>query len=739
MWGDASLWWKIADANGLSQNAALNAGQQLVIPAGVMRNTYNANTFTPYDPQAAMGNNAPGPVLPKPKKQNGWDMFAKILMVVVAVVVAAVVAPYLAGAISQLAGGTVALGTTATVGGVTTTTFGAGALTAGEAGAMALTAAFSGGAVTLGGVGASAFAIGGAIAGAAASIASQVVGVASGVQEKFSWNAVAMGAIGGALGSGSLGIASPILRAMTSNALGQGAAMALHWQSKFSWSGMAAAGIGSWIGGHMPGGIVEHSTASAIANAATRSLIDHTDFGDNLLAAIPDAIGQTIGQMFAGSIAKSVERASLSSKAGEIDSEEAARAVPASSRSQRDPRLIDAQLKLGPFDGFALRYGQTTNRQAVADSAALQIELLTSALPTATGAQKPILEQQLLEAMGRMELAAPGALRNSGLTFEAGQVEAVEQYAIAANQMARALRNDPDFVPIRRDIVAMMDGPQAANWGTYLDRTFAMFAATEMTVSAGGEEARLKAIGILAARRNAVKLTISDALWGDTPNNLTTHTPIYQIDERLSVAAIELMTPDERRAADFGARQISGAEELYRLIPLLNDTAVGAVQYIGMARSAAKTSGIIDQKAFADASKPLYGPRPAPESYLSQEYIDAHASLFRNGAARVQSSTRGFGARRDTWVIPADLARSAIKQAGGNVAALERSLGLNPGDLGTNPMLVEIPKPLNLRMPSGNEVGANSFWRPGGYTSGGVPEAVINAPVPGSYTMKPVW
>lgn len=33
---------------------------------------------------------------------------------------------------------------------------------------------------------------------------------------------------------------------------------------------------------------------------------------------------------------------------------------------------------------------------------------------------------------------------------------------------------------------------------------------------------------------------------------------------------------------------------------------------------------------------------------------------------------------------------------------------------------------LNLRLPSGNETGANSLWIPGGYTSGNVPEAVTD-------------
>jgi hypothetical protein len=29
-------------------------------------------------------------------------------------------------------------------------------------------------------------------------------------------------------------------------------------------------------------------------------------------------------------------------------------------------------------------------------------------------------------------------------------------------------------------------------------------------------------------------------------------------------------------------------------------------------------------------------------------------------------------------------------------------------------------------MPSGNEPGTNPYWKPGGYTSGGVKEAVVN-------------
>ncbi|MFS2319186.1 AHH domain-containing protein, partial [Maricaulis sp. D1M11] len=50
-------------------------------------------------------------------------------------------------------------------------------------------------------------------------------------------------------------------------------------------------------------------TASAIADAATRSAIDGTDFGDNVLAILPSVIGQTIGKAIAGGVSKSIESA----------------------------------------------------------------------------------------------------------------------------------------------------------------------------------------------------------------------------------------------------------------------------------------------------------------------------------------------------------------------------------------------------------------------------------------------
>ena len=54
--GDASLWWRIADANGLtlSSDAALQAGQTLSVPKLAL-NTHKADSLQPYDPSRISG------------------------------------------------------------------------------------------------------------------------------------------------------------------------------------------------------------------------------------------------------------------------------------------------------------------------------------------------------------------------------------------------------------------------------------------------------------------------------------------------------------------------------------------------------------------------------------------------------------------------------------------------------------------------------------------------------------
>src|SRR5690606_31904568 len=234
VWGDASLWYKIAEANGLSGNSSLSAGQVLTLPTNVVRTQFNAATLKAYDPAQALGDLAPtSPVPVEPvqesKKGGGCGIVGKILLAVVAVAVAAFAAPAIIGAASVGAAGApgfvAASGLTGLLGGSTV-----------AAGSFAAVAA---------GV------VGGAAAGALGSVVSQAAGLATGIQDKFNWRGVALAAIGGGIGGGFgaggvLGGSDPLTaaaRALVISGANQGIGLATGLQSKFDFAGVAAAGV----------------------------------------------------------------------------------------------------------------------------------------------------------------------------------------------------------------------------------------------------------------------------------------------------------------------------------------------------------------------------------------------------------------------------------------------------------------------------------------------------------------
>lgn len=287
LWGDASLWYKLAEANGAAGSGALIAGTTLVIPTSITNIHNNADTFQPYDPAKAIGNISPN--TPKPPKQNKkCGAFGMILVAAIAIGVALVTSGAFLAATGAVQGG-IGAGIGAVLG-TTGATVGAGSMIAA-----------------------------GAIGGAVGSIASQGFGVATGIQDKFSWKGVGLaaiaGGIGGAVGGNGLfgekglfgsGAFAAAGRGAASSAATQGIALATGLQSKFDFAGVAAAGVGAGIG-NLVGGRLDGTlksdfaenllanTAGGIANAATRSAIRGNSFGDNLRAALPDIIGQTIG------------------------------------------------------------------------------------------------------------------------------------------------------------------------------------------------------------------------------------------------------------------------------------------------------------------------------------------------------------------------------------------------------------------------------------------------------------
>ena len=135
------------------------------------------------------------------------------------------------------------------------------------------------------------------------------------------------------------------------------------------------------------------------------------------------------------------------------------------------------------------------------------------------------------------------------------------------------------------------------------------------------------------------------------------------------------------------------------------------------------------------------GSRPDPKTYVNSEYLTKHFAEFDEGATVIQtewaytnySEANGFvGVPDDNtlFVMPTKYADKVIKNSNGNINYIEEKLGFPKGYFKYGGGLVRIDvedlSDLDLRLPSGNETGANSMWIPRGETSGGVPEAILN-------------
>ena len=164
------------------------------------------------------------------------------------------------------------------------------------------------------------------------SIVSQGVGLATGIQDKFSWKSVGLAALGGAVGGGvkfnAFGatasdflqtVGNAAVNGAASSAITQGIATVTGLQESFSWAGVAAAGVAAGVGARLgrgltditaqggltAGNIAAHTAvgaASLIASAATRSAIEGSSFGANIRAGLPDVIGQVLGRALVGAV-----------------------------------------------------------------------------------------------------------------------------------------------------------------------------------------------------------------------------------------------------------------------------------------------------------------------------------------------------------------------------------------------------------------------------------------------------
>lgn len=130
------------------------------------------------------------------------------------------------------------------------------------------------------------------------------------------------------------------------------------------------------------------------------------------------------------------------------------------------------------------------------------------------------------------------------------------------------------------------------------------------------------------------------------------------------------------------------------------------------------------------------GSRPSVESYANQEYIDQHLAKFSGGGSFILTESQykayiessGIIGRDDNtqFIMPSSECNRIMDVCTTN-EEVAKALGI---DLKAGEKLIRIDitglDEFHLRMATGNEAGANDEWIPGGYTSGGTSEAVID-------------
>ena len=243
--------------------------------------------------------------------------------------------------------------------------------------------------------------------------------------------------------------------------------------------------------------------------------------------------------------------------------------------------------------------------------------------------------------------------------------------------------------------------------------------------------------------------------WGEVVGRVTfevaaTFVPVAGVAGKVSGGARAAEAgADALRVADKVGDVAKGAEALGDAVKV-GEKAADGLQMASKAATAvrkfpkyiletSKRTGIPPQKIqeILDIPKPrALGDRlrPDPSTYLSKAKISAHLTKFDEGAIRFTSKSsfakRGTLGPEGGFVMPAREFSDLMLKAKGDLKNVEKVLGLDPGTLSSGDTLIALIEKKDLsgiRIPSGNEGGAHpTLWRPGGYTNGGISEAVMD-------------
>ena len=100
------------------------------------------------------------------------------------------------------------------------------------------------------------------------------------------------------------------------------------------------------------GGQIAKSSAVAIANAATRSAIEGSSFGDNIIAAIPDVIGQAVGGKLGEALLNTFNPPTANPKVIQVASNNPEQVFGAVARVDENGNIVDEVVTTGQKRGF---------------------------------------------------------------------------------------------------------------------------------------------------------------------------------------------------------------------------------------------------------------------------------------------------------------------------------------------------------------------------------------------------
>ncbi len=447
VYGDARLWFLIAQGNGLASDADLRAGQTLNVPNRVTNLYASAETVRPYSPGEIVGDTTPTlpdpPPPPPPPRGKGCGGFGQFLTAVVTIAVSVMLGPAVGNIAGQIMGNI-----TGVQRGFNFRSFAIAVVTPGIMQGAGITDAING-------LGADAW-MTKAITAAASSVVGQGVAIVVGAQKRFEWRAVAAAAIGGAAGH-AFGTA---FGAAGENFARSVVTQAVANRGRVNFVSVAADVFGNMLGSAMREQMLMAAREQQLMAAREQRLAAREDARDA-------AMWQAVGGGAASQQAPSVDRPAATAAnyaAADVSSEDDAGRIDGSENEPEGPASPDSPGWVSSGDlpssrTIRVRAGQTlsqvmhTNDVRVLDRIA-QLNGLRSRHEVRAGQELVLPESDML---ANVVVSDAVASRGAGLAKHYAQVAAVN----AANARAAAQQASQDnagTVTIS-GIVSLSDGP----------------------------------------------------------------------------------------------------------------------------------------------------------------------------------------------------------------------------------------------------------------------------------------